>query len=305
MAARRKPSSTIRGVGEEPALSATEWLSVGFTLSEENPIHSGYVTASLGAGPDWDMHYGLELGVVLSGRMRRYWGDWETEVGPGEVWLCGMWERHGWEAVTASCRHLVLVLLPQWLARGRFSEAPDLEWVAPFLVPPRERPQARGEQRREILAIVRRFEGGLSPDNPLRPAFLGVLAFELLLVLLGGWRPRVRRRTSDFDRYCDPVNHAVEIALGSRRSTTTAEVAKACGLSGRAFARVFEQIMGLSFSRFALRCRLGQAAARLVKSSDGVASVAAQWGFRQLRHFEECFKQHYGVSPLAYRRKRS
>ena len=150
MAARTKPGSAIRGAGEEPALSATEWLNIGFTLSEGNPIHAGYVIADR-TGPDYDMHYGLEVGVVLSGRMRRYWRGWETEVRAGQVWLCGMWERHGWEALTASCRHLVLVLLPQWLARTRFSEAPDFEWMAPFLAPPWERPQAKGERCRSDL----------------------------------------------------------------------------------------------------------------------------------------------------------
>ena len=304
MAVRGRSMSVVRRSYEEPPLSPREWVKLGFGLSESRPIHAGCVTADPAAGPDYDMHYGVELGVVLRGKMRRYWRGWQADVEPGQVWLCGMWERHGWEALTSSCRHLVLVLLPRWLLHSRFKEAPDLDWMAPFTAPPRRRPQANAEQRREILAITQRFEANLSPGGASRPAFLELLTLELLLVLLKDWRPGTRRRLPDLDLYLDIVNRAVEMALESRQRLTTGQVAHVCGLSTRAFAGAFRELMGISFAEFALRSRLAQAVAQLVNTADSVSSVAAQWGFSHISHFQRAFKQHYGVSPGAYRRKR-
>jgi AraC-like DNA-binding protein len=289
---------------EDLVLTPAEWRKVEFVLSESNPIHAGYVTASPVSGPDWDMHYGLELGIVLRGRMRRHWAGWHRDVGPGQVWLCGMWERHGWEALTSSCRHLVLVLLPQWLVRCRFAEALGWDWLAPFAAAPRERPQAVGQQRREILAIARRFEPSISPESAVRPAFLELLGLELLLVLLRGWRSRRRTRSADVELQLELVNRAVEMALQSRRLLTTGEAAEACGMNARAFARTFRELMGTSFAQFAMRSRLGQAAGQLASGTDSVSSVAERWGFLHVSSFQRAFRRHYGVSPISYRAKR-
>jgi AraC-like DNA-binding protein len=265
------------------------------------PIHAGHVTARAGGEPGYDMHFGLEMGIVLSGRMRRYWRTWQTDLGAGQVWYCGIWERHGWEVLTPSCRHLVLVLLPQALLQTRFEEAPGLDWMAPFMVAPDQRPQAGRQQRRDVVATVERFEELIAPGSPERPASLELLVLELLLVLLKGWAPPSRRRLSWLELHYEAVNRAVEMALRARRTVATAAAARASGMSGRAFTRAFEGLMGISFSKFALRSRLSGAAAQLGESDSPVSQVAAEWGFADGGRFQRLFREHYGTPVISGR----
>ncbi len=273
-------------------------------VSRTTPVHAGFVTAHASAEPDFDMHYGLEVGVVLNGRMRRLWQDWQSELAAGQVWLCGMWEAHGWQPLTPSCTHFVLVLLPEWLIGARFQEAPEVDWMAPFITPPKDRPQAAEHQRRELVALIERFRRRISPDSPSRSAFLEVLSLEVLLVVLDGWRPTARRPVPESDRYLAAVDQAAQTALRARQALTAQQAAEACGMSARTFAAVFRDLMGIPFHQYALRSRLGRAAGQLVQRGSSVSSIAAECGFAHVSSFRRAFRQHYGVSPAAYRRKR-
>jgi len=292
------------GYREEPPLTSEDWTGIGFTLSETNPLHVGDVAEAPAPAPRWDMHFGLELGIVLSGRMRRLYRHWQTDLEPGQVWLCGMWERHGWQVLSPSCDHLVFVMLPQLLRRARFPEAAGFDWLAPFTAPPGERPQAQGSRRRELLATAQRFSAGIAASSGQRLQAAELLLFETLLLLLEEWKPRRRAAGAVFEKDYEAVNRAVVMALDSRRPLATAEAASECGMSTGVFARTFASLMGIPFSKFALRSRLGQAAAQLVNTENPVASIAAEWGFAHASHFQRAFKSHYGVPPSDYRRQR-
>lgn len=248
------------------------------------------------------MHFGLELGVLLSGRMRRSSRLWEAEIEAGQAWLCGMWEPHGWEISAGSCARLVFVILPDALHQARLRDTPRLDWMAPFRVPPGERPQARGRQRQEMLAIARRVSAQLHGSDTSPLPLIGAL--ELLLVLLQGWWPPRRYAPVDESHY-EIVGQAIEYALNARRLVTTREAAAVCAMSSRSFEAVFGNLMGISFSKFVVRHWLSEAAGELVGTADSIADVAARSGFRHPSHFSHCFKRHYGVSPAVYRRARS
>ncbi len=246
------------------------------------------------------MHFGLELGVLLSGRMRRLYRLWETEIGPGQAWLCGMWEPHGWEVSAGTCARLVFVVLPTALHQAQVRGAAGPDWMAPFRVPPQERPQANGRQRHEMLAIARRVVTQLeaSDTSPLRL----VGALELLLVLLDEWRrPPRRYPRADKSDYA-VIERAIEYALNTRGIATTGEAAAACAMGSRSFETIFGNLMGISFSRFVLRHWLNEAAGQLLSTPDSVAEIALRCGFSHPSHFSHCFRRHYGVSPAAYRR---
>src|ERR1700722_921028 len=46
-------------------------------------------------GRHFDIHAGLEIGVVLSGRSRRLYRDYQSETRAGDLWLIAPWEPHG------------------------------------------------------------------------------------------------------------------------------------------------------------------------------------------------------------------
>jgi AraC-like DNA-binding protein len=279
---------------------AARWARGEFRLSAETPIHGDYVT-SAATEPDWDMHHGVELGVVLSGRVRRFFEGFQTDIGSGQVWLCRTWEPHGWQVLTPSCRHFVWVLLPRVLLDAQFPEAPACDWLWPFMVHPAKRPQASPETRAEILATMQRLAEGLEWSAPRRTATIELAALEVLLLLLNDW-VAPRRMHGLYSRlHYDLVDRAAELALTGRRRLTTTEAAEACGLSVVVFSQAFRSVTGIAFASFATRSRLGQAAAQLLRGEDPIAEVSATSGFRCLSSFQRAFERHYRISPAEYR----
>ncbi len=268
-------------------------------LSAAEPVRASVSVAEQVSGPRFDMHYGLELGIVLSGRMRRYYRSWEVDLGPGEAWYCGIWERHGWAVAEAPCETVVLVMLPQMLASPEPLESVPHDWLGPFLVPPQHRPRIAPETRQHLLAVAQQIREKRTGRSPVKPMWLKLLAFEALSLLERSWRAPEGR--DSLPHSYRGISHAVELVFSLRRLVTAEEAAAACAMSGRTFRRAFEALMGLSFSKFALRYRLSGVAAELTSSQQPLKLLAARWGFEDTSHLHRCFVQHYRCTPQEYR----
>ena len=272
-----------------------------FTLSERQPIRSALTLHAQPREFMFDIHYELELGVVFSGRMRREYEDWHCELGPGGVWFCGMWEPHGYKILQAPCRVLVLVILPQLLVTLRCDEAPGFNWLAPFNLPPAQRPQAAPAQQKEFLDTAKRFMRKAQWPAEQGAVWRRLLLMELLLLLhpqkSGGGAAHIP------GSYCNRINQAVQLVFNSQRLITAQEAARQCGLSRNHFNNIFRRLMGLSFAQFALRYRLSKAAAQLLRGDDVLKTIAAAWGFTDDSHLIRCFWRYYGCSPLRYRQR--
>ena len=83
------------------------------------------------------------------------------------------------------------------------------------------------------------------------------------------------------------------------------DYARLCHRSLSSFKRSFHETFGMAPGRWLLQKRL-EAASRLLKQSDKlVADAAFESGFQNIAHFNRVFKQHYGISPLQYRKQSS
>lgn len=80
------------------------------------------------------------------------------------------------------------------------------------------------------------------------------------------------------------------------------ELAEAVGVDSSHLARVFRREYGVSVGTYLRRLRLDRAAARLARSADPVARIAADEGFADQSHFTRAFRRHTGVTPARYRR---
>lgn len=253
--------------------------------------------------PGYDMHYPLEFGFLLSGGMRRYYRNWQVDLSPGTVWLCGMWERHGWEVTKTPCRHAVLHVIPTALMNSALSNEIDIDWLKPFRVSPDLRPQTTNETSADMVSIGQRvFTMLLAEENPYQTHWLMLLIQEALLTLRREWSTPVVEQIPSSTSHA-VINRAVELIFSSSRLVTVQAAAKACGLSRNAFSAAFVGMTGISFPKFALRYRVSRAASQLRQTNDPVKAVAYSWGFASPSHLRRCFYQHYGCSPDAYRRQ--
>ena len=272
-----------------------------FDLSEQRPLH--VLLNSHPQKQDFmaDMHYGLELGIVRSGRMERQYEHFGMNVGPGQVWMCGMWEPHSYRIVKAPCEVLVLVILPQMLVNLQFSEAPNFKWLAPFAAPAHQRPQAAKSQQERMHELAEQFKRTLSFTRPQRELWQRVLLMETLLFLQKDWSaPAMDVLPSSF---YGRINKAVQMVFSGKTGLTSQAAAKASGLSRNYFNKMFQELMGISFAKFELRYRLSCAASQLLLSGSPAKTVAPDWGFTDACHLHRCFMKFYGCSPGTYRKR--
>ena len=278
-------------------------LSYDLNLSESRPIQAALVRFDAESSPAYDMHYGVEVGVVLSGRVRRMYQGWETKIEAGQVWYCGIWEPHGWEVLRAPCEHLVLVLLPDFLVNTGLLTDLKLDLLTPFRVAPELRPQVSPPTRQKVLSLAGQLVAKLGASPTERAVWSRLLTLELLVMMQQDWAMSADG-PKDSPRSLETLVGAVEIVLRSRRPVTVAEAAEAASMSVSHFSRTFREVTGISFAKFALRHRLGQAALQLLRTRDPIKAVAADWGFANDSHLHRCFLSYYGCSPGEYRERR-
>lgn len=250
----------------------------------------------------WDMHYGLELGLICLGKERRFFSDKsERDFEVGDAWFCGMWEPHGMKVVTAPCEIIVLLIWPPLLAQMHFPEAPDFYALAPFNAPPKQRPRTSLETKGKMIMFGKQLKEIIVSDTPYKILRLRFVLQEILLRIFESWPEAVswgrRAPSAEFSQ----INPALQLVFERHSFVSTDEAARACGMNRHKFSALFQSWMNIRFSDFSLRHRLHQATAQLRTTRDPIKSVALQWGFVDESHFYRIFAKHFGFSPHAYR----
>jgi len=271
-------------------------------LSARNPIlcfqhqHDRQLEAA------YDMHYAVELGIVAAGRIRRIYQDCEKVYGRGEVWLNGMWEPHGFQSLSKECALVVCVIWPPFLAKLQAGEGARINWLAPFSAPPGLRPFVARNRRRCFLSICERFHAISKTPEPRRGVWYGLLVQETLLELTRDWPPPTVPAQPPHDGF-NKINRAIEMVFSRKRFIAVDEAARQCAMGRNRFSRLFRDVMGLGFAQFAQRNRLSGAARQLALTGDPIKAVARDWGFTDDSHLHRLFSEHYGMSPLIYRKR--
>ncbi len=273
-----------------------------YLLSDRIPFSGEYYPRKTAPTVVYDMHYPLELIIMLKGRWRRYYPGWAMEMTAGEVSFCGMWESHGIKTSrNESCDIFVLIIWPALVARLFCPEAPDFNWMAPFIAPPQKRPRVPAHQRRYFIDLGYRFVAAMKEPPALRLVWFRILLMECLLTLSKTWRmPAVLKAANPPFQQLNP---AIELVFGSQRFIPSAQAATACGMSRLQFTRFFRANMGISFADFSLRHKLDQALGQMLSSTAPLKSIARECGFADESHFHRVFTRQYRCSPIAYRTK--
>lgn len=248
-----------------------------------------------------DMHYELELGIVLAGAWELRFDTTWIVAGPGEVWLTGTCEPHQFGMQRGPCELVVLAIMPHALATVMVPGAEAVNWLAPFMMPPPLRPRVPADRRPEMLAIGHRLVAILDkPSYPEQQRQLMLLTLEVLELLQRNWQ-------TDMDLDLPPrkayecTNEALRFVFESTERLPAQRIAVRLGVSRFRFHRLFQQTMGISFAKFALRHRLSLAARALRASEDSVKQIALMAGFVDSSHLVHAFKTHYGCTPREYR----
>jgi AraC-like DNA-binding protein len=250
----------------------------------------------------FDMHYGLELGLVLSGKMRRFYQGQKTDLNRGEPWLCGMWEPHGFEVIQAPCEIIVMTIWPPMLATLRFDEAPTLNWLGAFTLSPEKRIKLDSRTRNRLFEIGRDINTLCLAHDEASKLRIRFRLMDILLLLNEKWNVLAQNKNNSSDALTK-INHILQMVFESKNIVTAQEAARICGMNRNAFAAFFKDLMGISFPDFALRYRLQSVASQLLNTDIPIKALASEWGFTDASHLHRCFCVHYQCSPAEYRKR--
>lgn len=254
-----------------------------FGLNEAKPVHVILNNHNDFNDYYFDMHYEYELGVLINGRMRRKYMDYQMEIGPGDVWFCGMWEPHGFELLVTPCEAVVFVADPEYIAKNKFLSHNIL---LPFQAPPQLRPKVMAKNRTQLIDSAQKtkmiFEKSDNSD------WAKLQFFQILLVLMESWK--VPKLKNDF-RVRKNIRNALKLVFDEKRLISTQEAASVCSMSVSKFRDIFKMLMHSSFSDFALKYRVRGAINQLKNSDETQESIALHWGFADASHLHKYIKK--------------
>lgn len=263
---------------------------------ERDPITVGFRRIDAPVEARLDMHYGLEMGVVVSGEVVRLFEDFRQVMGPGGVWVSGIWEPHGFAVPHPPAEIMVLVVNPDLL----FSTESNARWLSPFLTSASQRSGIAPGHRARVLDIAERFRQCRELPEDLRSDWKWVLLMEILLLLREDQaRPTSRRANPGYQSILPGLRATFE----NTKRLSIGEAAQACGMSRDTFEKRFRKATGISFAKFALRRRLQSVAAQLLHTDAAIKNIAHEWGFVDVSHLHKCFKEVYGCSAAEYRKR--
>jgi AraC family transcriptional regulator of arabinose operon len=206
--------------------------------------------------------------------IRSYEGAWIWPHGPGpRVRLHASRPGGWWEH-----RHVAF--------RGPIVES----WIEAGLWP------AGPQQVRDVAALIELFDGFRTALYDSSPWQNGLLAnvVERILLLVAEERDRSQVPT---------WLHTVQSRLrqGQVDAFDARALAQEVGMGASTLRRRFRQATGRSLRDWALATRL-QHAARLLQDSDhAISAIADELGYCDAAAFSRQFKQHFGLTPRAYR----
>lgn len=271
-------------------------------LSDDEPILYGFKTYNDITTPNYDMHYGMEMGIIRSGKMRRFYENSSNDLISGDVWFCGMWEPHGYEILETPCEVITVIILPQMLANLHFNEASKINWLTPFIIPAEQRPKIGEKTKSVLLEIAYRLEESMNRKSKLSKLRLRLYVLEILTEIQEIFPFRTAWEAPDSTTY-SCVNHAIHTLFKNHRKVTTSQLARDCCVSRNLFNSLFKKTMGISFAKFSLRYRLNGVASQLIHSDDPLKMIADEWGFTDASHLIRNFVKHYSITPTEYRKR--
>ncbi len=116
------------------------------------------------------------------------------------------------------------------------------------------------------------------------------------------------RKETTFGRSCDDTDKRQEmirqyIKENYNHKVTLADIANATYLSTTYLSRYIKEKFGKTFSEVLTDMRLEHAEKDIVETNWSITRIALENGFPLPAAFNKTFRQHYGMSPSAYRRE--
>ena len=282
-------------------MSKMQWVDIPF--DSEHPIAFGINVYPNKTRCHYDIHVGMEMGIVLSGKGRRWFGDYSYPVRKGQIWFAGLWEPHGFEITQPPARHMVIEIVPEFL------DTPEpftsFDWLKLFEVSPDRRPTGSKEYDRNfaieqadnLMKVIR----GKKTYNWLIRTRLILQEFLLHFTEQIDESSKSKSRVEPFGQRRKLLPALMLLEKNRCQNVTITSASREAHMSRSSFSQMFRSAMGVSFGKYCQRRRLAGAICDLRSTDLKLAAIAYHWGFCDAAHFVRQFKSTMHMTPNEYR----
>lgn len=302
----RKPahSRISQSVSLEPNLAGKMTSTLSSIIKIHHPLRpdlpfSIVLRESVEPIRDWifDSHYALHICIVSSGRLDVAYPKHVRSVGPGQFWLTSCWEPHAIKS-TGEFHYVLITFFMEYL--GLASPFHDVHWLAPFLLTPELRPQSQSEEDIATVLDAGKLIHRLETGKPYGWQTLQWMKIHELATSISA----MMKTQAGVDGSHSALNQLMPILSWIQESPekklSLEQAASICKLGRSKFSTVFTRVMGVSFSKFALRVRISHAAQALRYPDASTKEIAARFGFKDTSHFYHVFTSHFHCTPHEY-----
>ena len=248
-----------------------------------------------------DIHYDLQMILILSGRQDVIYSEYENSFSAGQVWWTAPWEPHAGRVASDYFSMLVITIAPEFL--GYLDPFQEIDWLVPFVLPPAQRPNPVSRELRLKVLLLARAIIKLERNNPYGWRTLQWFRIHEIIILMNQLiLPQLTKEGIEekmsFFRKVMPAIQAVKSS--PLKSISLDDAAQECSMGRSHFCYIFKQAMGVSFSNFALHARISIAAQALRNQDSSIKEVAQKHGFKDVSHFYHVFKKYFKCTPNEY-----
>jgi AraC-like DNA-binding protein len=270
------------------------------TLTEENPILVSRKTIAAISQERFNLHDYWEMGVVLSGSYLSIVGINTFTLYPGGIWWHGPWELHGYATLAPQTTIVVAEFIPSLLFTIPSVENFSYYAYLPFFQPAiRTKLQpATGPEKYRTIQQAEALANEYSAREPYWQTALRLAFLELLLTVIRRGNPKHSTPQLFSQANTGRILTVIDYVRKNLDKKIALDEAADLGRMGRTlFSRTFRNIMGITFTQYALKSRLERAHQDILRGEDKLSSIAQHWGFSDTSHFINQYRRHFGQTP--------
>lgn len=130
-----------------------------------------------------------------------------------------------------------------------------------------------------------------------------VLIQVIICIIMQNGETIENKQTVDCNKY---IADAVRIISEKHdEDLTLSSVAKLISITPQYLSNLFKDNIGITFSTYLIATRLQHAEKLLIETDEIITDICYTCGYKNFSHFIRSFKNKYGISPSAYRKKHS
>lgn len=249
-------------------------------------------------------HFCLELNYALSDGVY-YIGDNQYPIQRGDIFIINNYEYHAARNNSTGVMMKIIVFDPTLVWQNDSMDYQYIkafyEWKSDFKHRLSGNRNLSGEAAGIFAEIEREWE-------EKKAGYMLVIKAQLLKLLALIYRgfeeseshtEAVGKFQNDYMRIVDAVNY---IDSHFQEKISLDELAEVVHMNPNYFSTFFCRVMNYPVSVYIIKQRLRYACMRLATSNDSIITIAANAGFHNVPYFNRVFKEHFGRTPMQYRK---